>query len=56
MATLLEPAARVDLEAVGEVVRRGRRVDVAEMRVTDSGGKLYAIATGTFIVVEGVPF
>jgi len=53
---LLEPAAEVDLEAEGRVVRRGRRIDVAEMRVTDSDGRLYAIATGTFIVVEGVPF
>ncbi|MFQ6090689.1 MAG: PaaI family thioesterase [Candidatus Bipolaricaulia bacterium] len=53
---LLEPAAQVDLEAEGRVVRRGRRVDVAEMRVADPDGKLYAIATGTFIVVEGVSF
>jgi acyl-CoA thioesterase len=53
---LLEPAAQIDLEAEGWVVRRGKRVDVAEMRVTGSDGKLYAIATGTFIVIEGIAF
>lgn len=53
---LLEPAAQVDLEAEGWVVRRGRRVDVAEMRVTGPAGRLYAIATGSFIVIEGVRF
>jgi len=53
---LLEPAAQIDLEAEGKVIRRGKRVDVAEMRVIGSDGKLYAIATGTFIVVEGIAF
>lgn len=53
---LLEPATSIDLEAVGRVVRRGRRLDVAEMEVTGPDGKLYAVATGTFIVVEGIAF
>jgi uncharacterized protein (TIGR00369 family) len=51
---LLEPASRVDLEAVGEFIHRGRRVDVAEMRITGPDGRLYAIGTGTFVVIEGI--
>lgn len=32
----------------------GKREDVAEMRVTGPRGKLYAIATGSIVAVEGV--
>ncbi len=53
---LLEPATACDLEAEGWIVRRGKRFDVAQMKVVGSDGVLYAIGTGTFVVVEKVEF
>ncbi|MEW6662993.1 MAG: PaaI family thioesterase [Bacillota bacterium] len=53
---LLEPAVGRDLRAEGRLVRGGRRLDVAEMNVTDQEGKLYAVGLGTFVVREDLPF
>ena len=38
-----------DLTAEGKVLRKGRRVDVCEIEVTNQDGKLIARATGTAI-------
>jgi acyl-coenzyme A thioesterase PaaI-like protein len=44
-----------DLHAEGNVVKAGRRISVAEMRVSSSNGELIAIGTGTYIPLDGVP-
>lgn len=38
------------LQCSGEIIHLGKRSATAEGRLTDSGGKLYAHATGTFII------
>lgn len=49
---LLEPARGCALQAEGWIVRRGERVDVAQMKVEGADGILYAVGTGTFVVAE----
>ena len=51
---LLEPARECDLEAEGWIVRSGKRLDVAEMKVVGTDGVLYAIGTGTFVVADSI--
>lgn len=51
----LLPAERTSLRAVGRLIKRGKRQDVAEMHLYDGEGRLMAHATGTFIVLPGVP-
>ncbi|MFZ5784830.1 MAG: PaaI family thioesterase [Acidobacteriota bacterium] len=41
------------LRAVGRVVHRGRRTAVTEARMEDAGGRLYAHATSTCLILEG---
>jgi uncharacterized protein (TIGR00369 family) len=52
---LLNPAKESKLHAEGWVVKSGRRISVAEMRVSSSSGELIAIGTGTYIPLDGVP-
>jgi acyl-coenzyme A thioesterase PaaI-like protein len=52
---LLLPVERSPLRAVGELIKTGKRQDVAEMRLYDGQGRLVGHATGTFIVLRGVP-
>jgi len=52
---LLLPAGRTSLRAVGRLIKRGKRQDVAEMRLYDGDGRLVAHATGTFVLLPGVP-
>lgn len=52
---LLLPAAQTSLRAVGQILKRGKRQDVAEMRLYDGEGRLVAHATGTFVLLPGVP-
>jgi uncharacterized protein (TIGR00369 family) len=47
----LAPVARTSLRAVGRLIRRGRRQDVAEMHLYDGGGRLVGHATGTFVLL-----
>ena len=51
----LAPAAHTSLQAIGRLIKRGRRQDVAEMHLYDSQGRLVGHATGTFVVLPGVP-
>jgi uncharacterized protein (TIGR00369 family) len=51
----LLPVERSALRAVGRLIKRGRRQDVAEMQLYDGEGRLVGHATGTFIVLPGVP-
>lgn len=51
---LLLPVERVYLQAVGRLIKRGRRQDVAEMRLYDGEGRLVGHATGTFILLPAV--
>ena len=38
------------LTCTGEVIHFGRRIQTAEARIVDAGGKLYAHGSGTFMV------
>ena len=51
----LAPAERTSLRAVGRLIKQGKRQDVAEMRLYDGAGRLVGHATGTFIVLPGLP-
>jgi len=51
----LRPARRVGLRAVGEVMKAGRRQDVAQMHLWDEAGELVGHATGTFLVLPHIP-
>lgn len=51
----LAPAERTSLRATGQLIKRGRRQDIAEMRLYDGEGRLVGHATGTFIVLPNVP-
>ena len=52
---LLLPAERTSLRAVGRLIKRGKRQDVAEMHLYDGEGRLLAHATGTFVILPNVP-
>jgi uncharacterized protein (TIGR00369 family) len=52
----LKPAVRTSLRAVGQVIKSGKRQDVAEMRLYDGEGRLVGHAVGTFVVLPDVPF
>jgi len=47
----LNPALECSLHAEGWVVKAGKRIIIAEMRVSKSNGELVAIGTGTFVVL-----
>lgn len=49
---LLRQAKKVDLVAIGEIVKKGRLQSVAEMRCLDTQGRLIAHAVGTFINIS----
>lgn len=51
---LLYPVRESELHAEGWVVKSGKRISVAEMRVSASDGELVAIGTGTYVTMEGV--
>ncbi len=51
---LLLPVERASLRAVGRLIKRGKRQDVAEMCLYDGVGRLVGHATGTFILLPGV--
>jgi uncharacterized protein (TIGR00369 family) len=51
---LLLPVERASLRAVGRLIKRGKRQDVAEMHLYDGDGRLVGHATGTFILLPGV--
>ena len=51
---LLLPVERAPLRAVGRLIKRGKRQDVAEMHLYDGDGRLVGHATGTFILLPGV--
>jgi len=51
---LLRPVERTSLRAVGRLIKRGTRQDVAEMHLYDGDRRLVAHATGTFVLLPGV--
>ncbi len=51
----LAPAQRCTLRAVGRLLKQGKRQNVAEMHLYDGEGHLVGHATGTFIILPGVP-
>lgn len=51
----LAPVKKTSLRAVGQLIKRGKRQDVAEVRLYDGDGQLVGHATGTFMVLPGVP-
>ncbi|MGD2206683.1 MAG: PaaI family thioesterase [Anaerolineae bacterium] len=52
---LLLPAEHTSLQAVGRLIKTGKRQDVAEMHLYDGEGHLVGHATGTFIILPSVP-
>ena len=52
---LLRPALGTALTARGELLKSGRRQDVAAMTCHDTAGNLVAHGTGTFIYLEDLP-
>ena len=52
---LLAPAAQTPLRAVGHLIKRGKRQDVAEMLLYDGEDRLIGHATGTFMILPNVP-
>jgi uncharacterized protein (TIGR00369 family) len=51
----LEPVEKMSLRAVGKVIRRGKRQDVAEMHLLDEEGSLVGHATGAFMILPKNP-
>lgn len=51
----LESVERISLRAVGKVIRRGKRQDVAEMQLLDDEGRLVGHATGAFMILPKNP-
>jgi uncharacterized protein (TIGR00369 family) len=51
----LLPATGTALRAEGRLIKTGKRQDVAEMYLYDEEGQLVGHATGTFIILPGVP-
>jgi uncharacterized protein (TIGR00369 family) len=51
----LAPIQRSPLRAVGQLIRRGGRQDVAEMRLYDGNDRLVGHATGTFVLLPSIP-
>lgn len=51
----LAPVQCTSLRAVGQLIRQGKRQDVAEMRLYDGNGRLVGHATGTFILLPSIP-
>jgi len=44
----LKSPAKIDLIAIGRLVRSGKTVSVADVEITDDNGEVYAIGRGTF--------
>lgn len=47
----LSPALACDLNAEGWVIKAGKRISIAEMRVSEPNGGVIAIGIGTFVVL-----
>ena len=52
---LLRPTAQTALQAVGRLIKQGKRQDVAEMHLYDEKGTLVGHGTGTFILLPDIP-
>ena len=50
----LRPVERCALRAVGRLLKKGKRQDVAEVHLYDEAGRLVGHATGTFVLVPEV--
>ena len=51
----LRPAERTALRAVGQMIKSGKRQDIAEARLYDGQSRLIGHAVATFIVLPSVP-
>lgn len=49
---LLEPVAKVDLEATGWIVRPGSRISAASMEVRSEEGERVAVGSGSFYITS----
>lgn len=52
---LLKPVAEKELIAIGKIVRLGKSISTAEMKIHTVDGKLAAIGAGSFVLTK-VPF
>jgi len=50
----LEATKETPLRAIGRVIKKGKRQDVAEMNLYDGQGNLVGHATGTFVILGDV--
>jgi uncharacterized protein (TIGR00369 family) len=53
---LLHPAQETELLSEAWVIKSGKRISVAEMKVLTPAGKLIATGSGTYVVLESIPF
>ena len=51
---LLEHVKAEDLYSVGKIIKKGKRLSVAEMEVRTAKGRLVAVGTGTFAETSAV--
>lgn len=51
----LRPTAQTSLRAMGRLIKRGKRQDIAEMHLYDEEGNLVGHGTGTFILLPHIP-
>ena len=49
---LLEPVTGEDLQAIGHLVRAGKKLAVCNMEIRAAGGRLVAVGSGTFAVTS----
>ncbi|MCB0327245.1 MAG: PaaI family thioesterase [Bdellovibrionales bacterium] len=49
---LLDPVEKQDLQAVGKVIRLGRRLSTAQMELRTKSDQLVAVGSGTFTVTS----
>ena len=52
---LLEPVTEKKLIATGKMIKSGKKIAMAEMKVETEDGKLIAVGSGTFAVTS-VPY
>ncbi|MEW6671663.1 MAG: PaaI family thioesterase [Thermodesulfobacteriota bacterium] len=52
---LLKAVQKTSLRSVGNLIKKGKRQDIAEMHLYDGSGELVGHATGTFVVLPDIP-
>jgi len=53
---LLQAVRECEVHAEGWIVKDGKRLSIAEMKALDHNGAMIALGTGTFVVLDSIPF